>query len=231
MLNAVSSKNLPPLVRVWQNPVSVVMGISRRVDDDLFIENIKADEIPIARRVSGGGTVYHDSGTVSFSFIFPWNLLPPDAAPHKIDSTSIDPFLDFVINALALIGLEGRKERISDLFVGDRKVSGSAQKRVKGAILHHGTLLLDVDIKRMERYLKIPPERQGIPHCNFVTSLKNLGKQIQAVDFQNLLLLSLKNLGHEINEINLHDEHPQFLKRASELASETYEKKEWILRR
>jgi len=231
LLDVVSSGKLPPFVRVWKNPISIVMGISRRVNDDLFLEAIKADNITVARRISGGGTVYHDSGTASFSFFFPWELLGSDASPHKIDSASIDPFLDIIINAFWQIGLTGRKERISDVFVGDKKVSGSAQKRVKGAILHHGTILLDVDIESMSTYLKIPPEREEIPHDEFVTSLKNLGKSISIDDFKKMLSSSLKKLGHRIEKINLENNHPELLEKASQLALRTYSKPDWIFRR
>lgn len=231
LLDAVSSKKLPPLVRVWQNPISIVMGISRRVNDDLFLDEIREDRVPIARRVSGGGTVYHDPGTVSYSFFFPWELVGPDAAPYKIDSSTIDPFLNIIINALETIGFESHKSGVSDIFIDDRKVSGNAQRRIKGAILHHGTLLIDVDISRMSRYLKIPPERKDIPHEKFVTSLKSLGKSLAPDDFKNVLKLTLLDMNHNIKICDTSRELNDLIEQSRKLSIETYMKDSWIFRR
>ena len=231
LLHAVSSGEIPPVVRVWRNPESVIMGISRSINADLNLENIQDDRIPIARRASGGGTVYHDSGTVSYSFIFPWNVLGFNEDPRRIGRETIIPFLDIIIRSLRYIGLEGRSTGVSDIFIGDKKISGNAQKRIRGAILHHGTCLLDVDIEKMTRYLKIPPERKGIPHEGFVTSLKKMGCEINFDGFRSLLVKSLEDTGHSVGKIKLDSKKYNLMDKARDLASTTYSRDEWIYRR
>jgi lipoate-protein ligase A len=228
LLGEVVKESLPPLVRIWHNPKSVIMGISRSIEKDVLNNNLVEDNIPLARRISGGGTVYHDEGTISFSFIFPWSLLGFDDDPRKVDDRSIDPFLDIIIDSLASFGLKAYRKGISDIFIEGKKISGNAQKRVRKAILHHGTVLFRVDIGRMNRYLKIPPERVGIPHDDFVTSLENLNKDIKEDDFINAFRESLERKGMVISE---YIPDRGLIEKAYELADSVYRKDEWIFRR
>ena len=146
-------------------------------------------------------------------------------------NATINPFLEIVIHALNIIGLESRRDGISDIFINDRKISGNAQKRIKGAILHHGTCLLDVYIEKMTKYLRIPPERKGLPHDKFVSSLSNLGHEITFDEFQDLIIKSLEESDNVIKKIDLVSERTNLLDKARDLSSNTYSQNEWIFRR
>lgn len=230
LLNEVASGRLGPVVRIWRNPKSVIMGLSRSIEKDLYIENIKTDKISLARRISGGGTVYHDSNTISFSFIFPWKVIGFDEDPRRVDISTINPFLDIVIDALKPLKINGTREGISDIFVDGKKISGNAQKRVKRAILHHGTILLDVDLKRMNRYLRIPSNRKDIKHEDFVTSLKELGANISQRNLQDQLKIALKSRGNKVRNINLKEDFTNLLDDARNL-SKKYSSDKWVYRR
>ena len=86
------------------------------------------------RRISGGGTVYHDLGNVNYTYIVRAGALDYDAV------------LSPVIAALNAIGVPARKNRTCDIAIGDLKISGSAQRMTKGRLLHHGTLLFSSDL-------------------------------------------------------------------------------------
>jgi len=230
LLNEVASGRLAPVVRIWRNPKSVILGISRSIETDLHIDNITEDKVTLARRISGGGTVYHDNGTISFSFIFPWSMIGFDDDPRRVDESTINPFLDIVIEALKPLRINSSREGISDIFVNGKKISGSAQKRVRKAILHHGTVLVDVDLDSMTRYLKVPPERENIKHEDFLTSLNELGADISHRDFQNLLKASLKKKGHKVFNINLQADFTGLLVEAKKLSNK-YSPDDWVLRR
>ena len=89
----------------------------------------------MVRRISGGGTVYHDLGNVNYTYIIRTNgALDYDAA------------LSPVIAALNAIGVPARKNRTCDIAIGDLKISGSAQRMIKGRLLHHGTLLFSSNL-------------------------------------------------------------------------------------
>ena len=60
LLEAVIAQELPPLLRLWRNEPCVVLGANRKVDDDVHLETLRSEEVPLIRRCSGGGTVYHD---------------------------------------------------------------------------------------------------------------------------------------------------------------------------
>jgi lipoate-protein ligase A len=230
LIEQVSDGNLPPLVRIWQNPVSVIPGISRLIQNDTFVEQIEADHITLARRTSGGGTVYHDQGTLSYSFFFPWTMIGFESDPRSVNETTIDPFIQIIIDSLATFGLKAVKSGISDIFVEGKKVSGNAQKRKKGAILHHGTILMSVDLDRMSRYLKIPPERKGIPHESFVTSLKTLGLDIGVGQLKDRLTKTLDK-NHTCKEIQFESEYPELIEKAKNLAEGSLKDRSWIFRR
>jgi lipoate-protein ligase A len=68
-----------------------------------------------------------------------------------------------------------RVEGYTDLAVGDRKFSGNAQYRRRGAILFHGTFMLDFDLALIEELLAVPARvpryRRGRSHLEFLTNL------------------------------------------------------------
>ena len=88
----------------------------------------------MVRRISGG-TVYHDLGNVNYTYIVRTN-----------GTVDYDAVLSLVIAALNAIGVPARKNRTCDIAIGDLKISGSAQRMIKGWLLHHGTLLFSTDL-------------------------------------------------------------------------------------
>lgn len=146
-------KSLPPehegWFLLWQNDPSVIIG--RHQDAAREVNLARAGElgIPVLRRVTGGGAVYHDSGNLNFSFIRPCR-----------EAEDFSTYLEPVCAALADIGVDARIGGRNDLTAGGGKISGSAQARSGGAILHHGTLLLHVYPERLGELLT--PAKQKI---------------------------------------------------------------------
>ena len=99
------------------------------------MEALRQRGIPVVRRISGGGTVYHDLGNVNYTYIIRTN-----------GALDYDAVLSPVIAALNAIGVPARKNRTCDIAIGDLKISGSAQRMTKGRLLHHGTLLFSSDL-------------------------------------------------------------------------------------
>ncbi len=95
---------------------------------------------PVVRRISGGGTVYHDLGNVNYTYIIRTN-----------GALDYDAVLSPVIAALNEIGVPARKNRTCDIAIGGGKISGSAQRMTKGRLLHHGTLLFSSDLGVLDR--------------------------------------------------------------------------------
>lgn len=97
--------------------------------------------MPVVRRISGGGAVYHDLGNVNFTFI--------GTTGHY----DLDLQFDIVLEALAGLGITARRSERNDLLIGELKISGNAFRHAKGLSLHHGTLLLSSDLESLGRFL------------------------------------------------------------------------------
>ena len=120
---------------LWQNAPAVVVGSYQNICREVHVEALRQRGIPVVRRISGGGTVYHDLGNVNYTYIIRTN-----------GALDYDAVLSPVIAALNEIGVPARKNRTCDIAIGDLKISGSAQRMTKGRLLHHGTLLFSSDL-------------------------------------------------------------------------------------
>ncbi len=160
-------------LRFWESPVNfIVLGRVGRPHEELRIESVRADRIPVLRRCSGGGTVLQGPGCLNYACV-----LSKTASPDVADlRRSYQFILRKVIAALNECGVEAEFLPISDIALKDglRKISGNAQKRGRRFILHHGTILYNADLSAIERYLAIPPSmpdyRQARGHLEFVTN-------------------------------------------------------------
>lgn len=167
----------PGSVRCWINPPSVILGLSRRIALDVYAEACAARGVPVLRRCSGGGTVYHDRAVLNISWHLPWRYLP-GCGPKSLQDPTTTTVLGVLMEALQSLGIPAPcQTRISDVSAGTppRKVAGSGQARKMAGVLHHLSVLVELDLPSMEAVLPIPPDRPGVPHQGFVTSLRALG--------------------------------------------------------
>lgn len=154
-------------LRIWESPQpAVIVGrfgaLGREIDEGAC----RADAVPVIRRVSGGGAVVVGRGCLNYSLV-----LSLDARPElRHVSASYAAVLGRIVDALDLAGL--RVAGVSDLAVGERKIGGSAQRRGRRALLHHGTVLYAFDMSTLERYLRSPVRqpayRRERRHADFV---------------------------------------------------------------
>lgn len=165
-------------VRLWRCSESVILGSSRSVSSDVYIDRCRDDGIPVIRRHSGGGTVYVHPEVANFTLIAPYmnEFLKPRSRIRESIYFFLNPFID----ALKIAGIYVEIINNGDLFWKGRKVGGNAQARKKRTILHHGTLMAADRVAEMSKYLKVPPERGDIPHSDFVTSFEREGVKVDA---------------------------------------------------
>lgn len=132
---------------LWQNEASVIVGKNQVVAQEVNMDLIKQERITVARRMTGGGAVYHDMGNVNFTFILP------------LGGQYIKESIERIVQALRAYGITAQLSGRNDLLVDGYKISGMAQIETEDKQLIHGTLLYDVDLDIMESVLKPPMEK------------------------------------------------------------------------
>ncbi len=125
---------------LWRNRPAVVVGCYQNICREVPVGALRRRGIPVVRRITGGGTVYHDLGNLNYTFI--------TSAEGGVD---YNRFLGPVVEALRAVGVPARKNNVCDIAIGEEKISGSAQRSAGGRLLHHGTLLFQSDLEAVDR--------------------------------------------------------------------------------
>ncbi len=130
------------ILYLWINDKTIVIGRNQNVLKECNLKHIEEDRVFIARRTTGGGAVYHDLGNLCFTF-----LASPEVYGLKRQ-------LSVVQNALRHFGVETEFSGRNDLITREGyKFSGNAFSYSRACNVQHGTLMVDVDVEKLGRYL------------------------------------------------------------------------------
>lgn len=146
ILRAVGEGRQPPTLRIWRNGRCVVIGRGQRPEDEVDLVLCQGFRIPVVRRPSGGGAVYHHPGNLNFSLFLPLSG-PWTSVRHS--QTRLSELLAGELKRRWGLPAETHN---GGVYVHGKKVSGSAQLR-RRALLHHGTLILWRDRIPVEQLL------------------------------------------------------------------------------
>lgn len=135
---------------LWQNDNTVVMGLHQNPYEEINLESAAEFDVKIVRRITGGGTVYHDLGNLNYSYITDW---------RDDEDMNIRSFLKPIVEAFRGYGLSLEIKGRNDLLLDGKKISGSAQALADGRLLQHGTLLINSDLTRLSSILRVSPEK------------------------------------------------------------------------
>ena len=176
------SKQQAAIIRCYEpKELAVIHGCSQKPEEYINIENCKVDGIPIIKRFSGGGTVLLQPGCLVFSVISPYNEIIKKYEIHNAYINLLKPICD----VLAYFNILAQFAPPCDLTLNNRKISGNAQAQKAGAVIVHGSLLINANIDLIERYLLHPKEepayRVGRSHTKFLCNLKEFGIDIKAL--------------------------------------------------
>lgn len=127
---------------LYINEASVILGCHQSLEREVNADYCRAHQIRICRRISGGGAVYHDAGNLNFCFVG-----PRDASPLSKD------FLRPIVQILQGMDLSVEIGSRKDLWIGDRKITGTASHFAKQRSLQHGTLLYDANLEHLHAAL------------------------------------------------------------------------------
>jgi len=155
----VGSGNRKPTLRIWEwNSPAVVIGSFQSVKNEVDPENAAKYGFDVVRRISGGGAMFMEAGSViTYSIYVPTDLV---SGMTFADSYA---FLDeWVIVALKSLGIEASYVPLNDITSPTGKIGGAAQKRLgSGAVLHHVTMSYDMDGDKMVEVLRIGREKMS----------------------------------------------------------------------
>jgi lipoate-protein ligase A len=143
---------------LWQNKDTVVIGRNQNPWTECNLTLMETHNIKLARRISGGGAVFHDIGNLNFSFMVDRNIY------------DVRRQCGIIINALKELGINALMSGRNDILADDRKFSGNAFCFKGQNALHHGTILINTDMEKMARYLTVPKNKI---QAKGVTSVKN----------------------------------------------------------
>lgn len=131
-----------PLLLFYVDGPALVVGKNQNPWREAATGWARRTGVPVARRISGGGTVFHDPGNLNFSLIVP-------RADYKKDAV-----FEQTIAALRSLGADVALQDGNSLFIGDKKVSGTAFCFRGQAAMHHGTVLIDADLAQLRASMK-----------------------------------------------------------------------------
>ena len=133
------------VLMLWQNEPAVVVGKHQNALAEVNMDFVRENNIPVIRRISGGGTVYHDLGNINMTCI----------STSGKQGTLIDfrKFTQPVIDFLKQFGLEASFEGKNNLVVNSKKFSGNSAHVFKNKVMHHGTFLYSTDLDRLEKVI------------------------------------------------------------------------------
>ncbi len=181
------------ILYLWRNDHTVVIGRNQDAYAECDLERLEKDGGRLARRISGGGAVYHDAGNLNFTFL---------AKREDFDVTVQD---QVILDALDLLGIRAVKNGRNDLEIDGRKFSGHAYYRGKENCLHHGTLMLEVDEESLSKYLHVSILKLHSKSVSSVRSriinLKSVRADLEIDDLKKSLIASFeKRYGGKVQE-------------------------------
>ncbi|WP_334347431.1 lipoate--protein ligase [Candidatus Phytoplasma prunorum] len=197
---------------MWQIH-GIVIGKNQIIENEVNLDFLKKNNIPIFRRPTGGGCVYNDPQVPLFSIV----------VRKKDKNFNFKIYLQKIINSFKDLGVDLHFSGRNDILLNEKKVSGSAFMQTKHGMIMHGTLLYDCDVETMVRALNPNDEKlisKGIASVKSrITNLKNHIKNISQKQLHQFLEEKLTKKNYVLSS-------KQILE--VELLSKKYMTKEWL---
>ena len=195
-----------PVFRLWRNEPSVIIGYNQVAEQEVNLDYLRAHGIKLARRVTGGGAVYHDLQNLNYTFAGPIGFISSQASRQKgpkmhatpvrnqglpTKTAKIDGFTapigaTLFAAALRSLGLPAELSGRNDIFLQGRKISGYARSVWHNRELVHGTLMYNVDIDTLTAALNVEGSklnRKGVASVRSrVTNVRDYLPQFASLD-------------------------------------------------
>jgi lipoate-protein ligase A len=205
---------------VWRNEKSIIIGKHQNASREINHDFVKKHKIPVIRRITGGGTVYHDPGNINFSFITTGEM------SKLVDFRKYTkPIIDF----LKTLGIHSEFSGKNNLVVNGLKISGNSAHVYKNRVLHHGTLLVSSDLATLNKAIS---GREQLYTDKSVRSIRSRVNNINDILENSIDALSLQNelfsfVTKSYQNSILYDFNELDKRRINELMNDRYLKDDW----
>ena len=184
------------ILYLWQNQHTVVIGRNQNAWSECRTSLLEQEGGHLARRLSGGGAVYHDLGNLNFTFIM------------SDEDYDVDKQLSVIQSACQQLGIRAEKSGRNDLLADGQKFSGNAFYHTQGKAYHHGTLLVNANMDMLSRYLTPPKaklEAKGVKSVRSrVTNLNSLCPGLTCEELKKQLITAFGSIyGHTPQALTL----------------------------
>jgi lipoate---protein ligase len=205
---------------LYLNNPAIIIGKHQNALAEINLPWATANNIPVIRRLSGGGTVFHDPGNINFCFI-------RNGEPGRL--ADMAGFAQPVIRFLQSLGLNAFLGEKNDIRLPEGKVSGNAEHIYRNRVMHHGTLLFNTDLSALNESIRIQhgrfTDKAVKSNRSIVTNLNShIPFEGNVHDFVRLLMkfFSKEVSESEVYSLSLHEQQ-----RVKELIATRYSTWEW----
>jgi lipoate-protein ligase A len=174
---------------LWRSDPCILIGKNQNAFAEINVDYVKANNIKITRRITGGGAVFNDLGNINFTFI---------TNKEKDASIDFEKFAAPIIAALQDLHVDARFSGRNDITIDGKKFSGNAQHVFKNRLLHHGTLLFSGNLTDLSSALKPDPLKFQDKSVKSVASrVTNIGSHLTTpmtvLEFKDFLMQHVMN--------------------------------------
>ena len=206
---------------LWQSQPSVIVGKHQNTLAEINYNYVKNNNTKVARRLSGGGAVYHDEGNLNFTFIL-------NGKEGRL--VNFHRYMEPVLKVLQSLSLDAYFEGRNNIMINNMKISGNAEHIYKQRVLHHGTLLFDAQLDRLEEALKVESGRYRDKAVQSVRSTvanikEYMGQDMDILQFRNIIF---RNILESSSNTLVYELGPVDASRINKLTQDKYSKWEWI---
>ncbi len=204
---------------LWQNDNTIVIGKYQNAAEEVNQKVVDEKQIKVARRLSGGGAVYHDMGNLNFTFV---------VDKKDIEGLNFKMFIVPIIETLKNFGVNAEFNGRNDITIDGKKFSGNSQYIRQGRVMHHGCIMLDSNMADVASALNVKAAKFESKNVKSVRSRvttinANAEKKITKDEFKSALKTHI--LGDSY--VEPYELSEQDIKEIKKLRDEKYATWEW----